>query len=84
MSIVGMARYLSTISGFFCLSLFLFELFEVPIEGEVAQSCPTLCDPIDSSPPGSPVPGILQARRDALKMSVAVSRKLQLYNTWKQ
>ena len=26
------------------------------------QSCPTLCNPIDSSPPGSPVPGILQAR----------------------
>ena len=26
------------------------------------QSCPTLCDPIDSSPPGSSVPGILQAR----------------------
>ena len=26
------------------------------------QSCPTLCDPIDDSPPGSPVPGILQAR----------------------
>ena len=26
------------------------------------QSCPTLWDPIDSSPPGSPVPGILQAR----------------------
>ena len=26
------------------------------------QSCPTLCDPIDCSPPGSPVPGILQAR----------------------
>ena len=26
------------------------------------QSCPTLCDPIDSSSPGSPVPGILQAR----------------------
>ena len=26
------------------------------------QLCPTLCDPIDSSPPGSPVPGILQAR----------------------
>ena len=26
------------------------------------QSCPTLCDPIDASPPGSPVPGILQAR----------------------
>ena len=26
------------------------------------QSCPTQCDPIDGSPPGSPVPGILQAR----------------------
>ena len=26
------------------------------------QSCPTLCDPIDRSPPGYPVPGILQAR----------------------
>ena len=26
------------------------------------QSCPTLCDPIDSSPAGSPIPGILQAR----------------------
>ena len=26
------------------------------------QSCPTLCNPIDCSPPGSPVPGILQAR----------------------
>ena len=26
------------------------------------QSCPTLCDLIDGSPPGSPVPGILQAR----------------------
>ena len=26
------------------------------------QSCPTLCDPIDGSPPGLPVPGILQAR----------------------
>ena len=29
---------------------------------KLLQSCPTLCDPIDGSPPGSPVPGILQAR----------------------
>ena len=29
---------------------------------KLLQSCPTLCDPIDSNPPGSPVPGILQAR----------------------
>ena len=39
----------------------------VPQEGLAAaakslQSCPTLCDPIDGSPPGSPIPGILQAR----------------------
>ena len=26
------------------------------------QSCPTLCDPVDGSPPGSPIPGILNAR----------------------
>ena len=31
---------------------------------ESLQSCPTLCDPIDGSPPGSAVPGILQARGD--------------------
>ena len=40
--------------------------FPVTLHGAAAakslQSCPTLCDPIDSSPPGSPVPGILQAR----------------------
>ena len=29
---------------------------------KLLQSCPTLCDPIDRSPPGSPIPGILQAR----------------------
>ena len=29
---------------------------------KLLQLCPTLCDPIDSSPPGSAVPGILQAR----------------------
>ena len=28
---------------------------------KLLQSCPTLCDPIDGSPPGSPIPGILQA-----------------------
>ena len=29
---------------------------------KLLQLCPTLCDPIDSSPPGSAIPGILQAR----------------------
>ena len=35
------------------------------------QSCPTLCDPIDGGPPGSPVPGILQARDE-----------LEIYKLW--
>ena len=29
---------------------------------KLLQSCPTVCDPTDGSPPGSPIPGILQAR----------------------
>ena len=33
-----------------------------PAAAKSLQSCPTLCDPTDGSPPGSPVPGILQAR----------------------
>ena len=40
------------------------------------QSCPTLCDPIDGSPPGSPVPGILQAR--TLEWAV-----ISFSNAWK-
>ena len=37
-------------------------VYDVAAAAKSLQSCPTLCDPIDSSPPGSPVPGILQAR----------------------
>ena len=42
----------------------LWLLLVVGVEGSAKslQSCPTLCDPIDGSPPGFPVPGILQAR----------------------
>ena len=36
--------------------------FEYAAAAESLQSCLTLCDPIDGSPPGSPVPGILEAR----------------------
>ena len=68
-------------------SLYLLPSFSCSQEwavGEVAaaaaakslQSCPTLCDPIDGSPPGSAVPGILQAR--ALEW-VAIS----FSNAWK-
>ena len=40
---------------------FLFQGMKVKIESEVAQLCPTLCDPVDCSPPGSSVHGIFQA-----------------------
>ena len=36
--------------------------FSAAAAAKLLQSCPSLCDLIDSSPPGSPVPGILQAR----------------------
>ena len=36
--------------------------YTAAVAAKSLQSCPTLCDPIDSSPPGSPVPGILRAR----------------------
>ena len=41
---------------------FLFQCMKVKSESEVAQSCPTLSDPMDCSPPGSPVHAIFQAR----------------------
>ena len=44
-----------------CISVFL-SAYAAAATAKSLQSCPTLCDPIDDSPPGSPVPGILQAR----------------------
>ena len=40
----------------------IYSLLPAAVAAESLQSCPTLCDPIDSSPPGSPIPGILQAK----------------------
>jgi len=65
--------YFIIISGFgtFCclVNAFIFTLLYIwghknttILAAKSFQSCPTLCDPIDGSPPGSPVPGILQAR----------------------
>ena len=48
---------------------------------KLLQSCLTLCDPIDGSPPGSPVPGILQARAlewVAISFSNACKRKVKV------
>ena len=41
---------------------YIYGIMYVAAAAKSLQSCPTLCDPIDSSPSGSPVPGILQAR----------------------
>ena len=40
----------------------LIKMKYAAVAAKSLQSCPTLCDPIGSSPPGSSVPGILQAR----------------------
>ena len=57
-------------------SLFLILLAAAAAAAKSLQSCPTLCDPIDCSPPGSPIPGILQARTQEW---VAISSS----NAWK-
>ena len=44
------------------LSLYILSYVTAAGAAKPLQSCPTLCDPIDGSPPGFPVPGILQAR----------------------
>ena len=45
------------------LTFFLMPLMcQAAAAAKSLQSCPALCDPIDGSPPGSSVPGILQAR----------------------
>ena len=41
---------------------FLLQCMKVKKESEVAQSCPTVCDPVNCSLPGSPIHGIFQAR----------------------
>ena len=58
-----MISFLLLTLGFSCSSL--SSCFRCKVAAAAAkshQSCLTLCDPIEGSPPGSPVPGILQAR----------------------
>ena len=66
----------NTVQVFFFLNLCYLGCSPAAAAAKLLQSCPTLCDPIDGSPPGSPVPGILQAR--TLEW-VAIS----FSNTWK-
>ena len=52
-------------SSFLCIqhrSTPIYKANAAAAAARLLQSCPTLCDPIDGSPPGSPVPGILQAK----------------------
>ena len=62
----GSIPYTSLSSHSIILCSPIFSQYTLTIPSAAAakslQSCPTLCDPIDGNPPGSPVPGILQAR----------------------
>ena len=61
---------------------FLLQCMKVKSESEVAQSCPTLSDPVDCSPPGSSVHGLFQARVlewGAVAFSVWATRGSHLY-----
>ena len=66
------------------LTLFLWSVFFLMSLAAAAakslQSCPTLCDPINGSPPGFPVPGILQARTQKW---VAISSPMHESEKWK-
>ena len=57
-------HYISVLHLFW--DVFILKAIHLPAIAAAAakslQSCPTLCDPIDGSPPGSPIPGILQER----------------------
>ena len=60
----GVAKSWTQLSDFhsFTHSLTHFAAAAAAAAAKSLQSCPTLCDPTDGSPPGSPIPGILQAK----------------------
>ena len=67
---------------------FLLQCMKVKSESEVAQSCPTLSDPMDCSLPGSSVQGIFQARvlewvASAFSVSYLNSLKIEALNSLK-
>ena len=59
--LTSLLHYFILFFFFFSFSL-VYQCLAAAAAAKSLQSCPTLCDPIDGSPPGSPVPGILQAR----------------------
>ena len=74
---------------FFKLYGSIIPLFFFTAAAKSLQSCPTLCDPIDGSPPGSPVPGSLQARTrvgchfllQCIKVKVKLLSPVRLFET---
>ena len=71
---------------------FLLQCMKVKNESEVTQSCPTLSDPVDCSPPGSSIHGIFQARGlelGAIAFSECIvrgvySKSLRVRNIWSE
>ena len=57
-----MILFLEKLTMLFCVFRYCVVEILLLFTAKSFQSCPTLCDPVDDSPPGSPVPGILQAR----------------------
>ena len=80
------SQYLNTnlTSSYFLISKTVYFLvFEGKKESEVAQSCPTVCDPMDCSPPGSSVHGIFQARvLEWVAISFSRGSSQPRYRTW--
>ena len=58
----GSPKHVTFYFAFQCFCGVIFCPFYFIHSAKSLQLCPTLCDPVDRSPPGSPVPGILQAR----------------------
>ena len=64
-----------------CIQSYWFKYYAMLCYAKSLQSCPTLCDPIEGSPPGSAIPGILQARIlewVAISFSSAWKRKVKV------
>ena len=58
-------------------------LISIESESEVAQSCPTLCNPVDCSPPGSSIHGILQSRvLECVAIAFSTVRTSLIFSQW--
>ena len=73
--------YFQVVQSFFFFTGFPKRFLLAAAAAKSLQSCPTLCDLIDGSPPGSPVPGILQARTlERVATSLSIKSVLFFYS----